>query len=264
MLSTRGKRTPTDREDIRSLEPNRMTIPVSFEQVKTGIHQLSHNGVNVFLLDCHGPTLIDTGTPDMADMIVEGIRGLGHDPCAVGRILLTHAHPDHAGAAAFLQRALQAEVFCHPTEAELLRTGKVIRENFRPSPGLLNRLLYQTFISGAPQTVEPLEVDQLLTDGQEVIGDIRAIHTPGHAEGHLAFLWGETLFAGDAASNVGWLRAAIGTESYPRALGSIQKLCLSDFETACFGHGPPIKVGAAKRFQSRRWFDQGSLESSLN
>jgi glyoxylase-like metal-dependent hydrolase (beta-lactamase superfamily II) len=226
-----------------------------FKLIKPGVYQLSHKGVNVFLLDCCGLTLIDTGTPDMAEMIVKGIRNLGHDPSAVGKILLTHAHPDHAGSAAYLQRTLQADVFCHSDEAELLRTGAAIRPGFHPSPGLLNRLLYQTFIAGASPMVEPLEVDQFLSDEQEVIGGIRAIHTPGHAQGHLAFLWRDTLIAGDAASNVGWLRAAIGTENYKRALGSIQKLCLFDFETACFGHGPPIKKNADQRFRSRRWFD---------
>lgn len=236
-----------------------------FIEIKPDLYQLTHNGVNVFLLDCCGLTLIDTGTTDMASMIVEGIRLLGHDPNALSKILLTHAHPDHAGGAAFLQETLQVDVFCHPLEAELLLTGETIRPTFHPSPGLLNRLLYQTFISNAPTTVPPVQVDGLLSDGDEVIGGILAIHTPGHAQGHLAFLWKDTLFAGDAASNVGWLRAAIGTENYARALGSIQKLCLFDFETACFGHGPPIKSGAGSRFCGRRWFDKTSAaELKLN
>ena len=226
---------------------------MSFEQIKPGLHQLVYKGVNVFLIDCFGLTLVDTGTPEMGPMIVKALRSLGHDPRAVGKILLTHAHYDHAGSASFLQSELQAEVFCHPLEAELLRTGETIRPNFHPSPGLLNRLLYETFIRNNPTSAPPVEVDVLLEDGEEVIADIRAVHTPGHALGHLAFLWKDTLIAGDAASNVGWLRAAIGTEDYPTALQSIQKLCGFGFQTACFGHGPPILSGADKRFRARRW-----------
>lgn len=233
---------------------------MSFDQIKPGLYQLVYKGVNVFLVDCFGLTLIDTGTPEMGPMIVKAVRDLGHDPRAVSKILLTHAHYDHAGAASFLQSELGAEVFCHPLEAELLRTGETIRPGFHPSPGLLNRLLYETFIRNNPTTAPPVEVDVLLEDGQEVIGGLRSIHTPGHALGHLAFLWKDTLVAGDAASNVGWLRAAIGTEDYGTALQSIQKLCRFDFETACFGHGPPIVSGAGKRFRARRWAAQTERE----
>lgn len=234
---------------------------MSFDQIKSGLYQLVYKGVNVFLIDCFGLTLIDTGTPEMGPMIVKALRDLGHDPRAVGRILLTHAHYDHAGAASFLQTELQAEIFCHPLEAELLRTGETIRPNFHPSPGLLNRLLYETFIRDNPTTVPPVEVEILLEDGEEAIGGLQAIHTPGHALGHLAFLWKDTLIAGDAASNVGWLRAAIGTEDYPTALQSIQRLCSFDFQTACFGHGPPIVRGADRRFRARRWAAQATVES---
>ena len=225
-----------------------------FHPIKPGLYQLSHSGVNVFLLECAGLILVDTGTPEMGGMIVEAIRDLGHDPKTVSKILLTHAHYDHAGSAPFLQQELQAEVFCHPDEVELLRTGNVLRESFKPAPGILNRLLYDTFVRPTPTTIEPMEVDCVLCDSDEVIGGIRAIHTPGHCLGHLAFLWNDILIAGDAASNVGWLRAAIGTENHHQALGSIQKLCLFDFETACFGHGPPILKKADKRFRARQWF----------
>lgn len=192
----------------------------------------------------------------MGEMILKGLRELGHDPRTLGKILLTHVHYDHAGSAAFLQSQLGAEVFCHPDDAESLVTGQALRETFGPAPGLLNRLLYETFVSGNPTTIAPLQADCLLEDGEEVIGGIQAIHTPGHCQGHLAFLWRDNLIAGDAASNVGWLRAAIGTENHQRALGSIQKLCLFDFEAACFGHGPPIKTKADQRFRAREWFSK--------
>lgn len=231
---------------------------MDFVQIRPGLYELTHDKVNIFLIDCFGLTLIDTGHPHSGPIILRAIRELGHDPATLGRIILTHAHPDHAGSAYYLKDKTGAELFAQQDEAEMLAQGQVIGPNFAPSPGLLNKLLYQSFIAGGSNQVDPAEVDRYLSDGEELVGGIQVIATPGHSVGHLAFLWRDILIVGDAAANVGWLRPSIGCENFEQSLHSIQRLSKLEFEVACFGHGGPIKKKAAQRFRSRQWTLAGS------
>jgi glyoxylase-like metal-dependent hydrolase (beta-lactamase superfamily II) len=50
--------------------------------------------------DPDGLTLIDAGAPGSAEPIAGAIRRVGHDPRDVRRLVLTHGHVDHIGAAA--------------------------------------------------------------------------------------------------------------------------------------------------------------------
>ena len=88
-----------------------------------------------------------------------------------------------------------------------------------------------------------------------VAGGIRAIGTPGHTAGHLAFLWGGdggVLFAGDVAKNVNGLVPAPIYEDYRTGLDDLRMIGQHEFEVACFAHGAPLVGGAAREFR-RRW-----------
>jgi len=110
--------------------------------------------------------------------------------------------------------------------------------------------------------LQPIEALEETNDGDEVpaAGGIKAIHTPGHTAGHLAFLWpqnGGVLFAGDAAGNIFGLGppiSALGamfTEDAAGAKESFRKLAALEFDIACFGHGRPIKGKAHAAFRRR-------------
>jgi glyoxylase-like metal-dependent hydrolase (beta-lactamase superfamily II) len=99
-------------------------------------------------------------------------------------------------------------------------------------------------------------VDVEVADGEElaIAGGIRALHTPGHTPGHLAFLLprdGGVLFAGDAAANVFRLGMPIGmfTADRQQAKESVRKLAALEFEVACFGHGRVLKGEANLKFR---------------
>ena len=50
--------------------------------------------------------IIDTGVAGSADAIEQSLNAVGHDWSAVGNLILTHHHGDHAGSAAdVLERA---------------------------------------------------------------------------------------------------------------------------------------------------------------
>jgi glyoxylase-like metal-dependent hydrolase (beta-lactamase superfamily II) len=50
--------------------------------------------------DPDGLTLIDTGLPGSAPLIADAIRQAGSEPADLRRLVLTHFHADHTGAAA--------------------------------------------------------------------------------------------------------------------------------------------------------------------
>ena len=63
-------------------------------------------GANVYLLVDDDLTLVDTGLPGRADLILEQIEELGYSPSDVKRIIITHHHADHTGSLAALKHGL--------------------------------------------------------------------------------------------------------------------------------------------------------------
>lgn len=71
-----------------------------------------------------GHVLIDGALPNSAPRILAGVRALGFDPADVALLLNSHAHFDHAGGLAALQRATGARVAASPASAAVLERGR--------------------------------------------------------------------------------------------------------------------------------------------
>jgi glyoxylase-like metal-dependent hydrolase (beta-lactamase superfamily II) len=230
---------------------------MTVKEVLPELHQISLGNVNAFLIrDGDELTAIDAGHPGDAEAILTAVRELGHQPSDVRDILITHAHYDHSGGLAALKEATGAAAWMHPLDAELVRAGRAERPH-QVTPGLLNRILFWVFVRGNPDTIPPAEIEHEIEDGQEIpiAGGLRAIHMPGHCAGQLVFLWprhGGVVFAADAAANAMGLRLSITYEDLDQGKKSLQKLSERNFEVAVFGHGNPIKHGAAQQFRNKR------------
>jgi hypothetical protein len=79
--------------------------------------------------DPDGLTLIDAGAPGSAEPIAGAIRGLGHDPGDVRRLVLTHGHVDHVGGAAEIAAWGEVTVFAHHADAPVIRGQEVLGDN---------------------------------------------------------------------------------------------------------------------------------------
>ena len=124
-----------------------------------------------------GHVLIDGGLPDSAPLVMASIRAAGFRVEDVRLILNSHAHYDHAGGIAALQRASGAEVAAHPWSAATMRLGTSLPED----PQHAIALAYP-----AVRSVRDLE------DGETVrVGELAltAHFTPGHTPGGTSWTW---------------------------------------------------------------------------
>jgi len=213
------------------------------------VHTVSHGYVNSFVVVGDGVTLIDTGVKGGDQKILEALADLGKGPRDVHRIILTHLHTDHAGAAARLKEVTGAPVYMHPVDAELVRQGIASRPGFTgvfPLNGLMSvaqRLM--------PGRYRPCEVDHEGGEGDVIEDGFQVVFTPGHSAGHISLLREGWLFAGDAAANIRRPGPPLIFEDRALSRQSFQRLAALDFESAGFGHGRTIDKAAAARFKVR-------------
>jgi glyoxylase-like metal-dependent hydrolase (beta-lactamase superfamily II) len=159
---------------------------------------------HVYLLDGGDElALIDAGAGLGAEAILDNVRRDGLDPGRIQHLILTHAHGDHAGGAAKLRSLLREPVvYLSEARAEALRTA----DEEAVSLGDAKR----AGIYPPDYRLEACAVDVELTDGDEIaVGDLtlRALETPGHADGHVSLLLEhdgrKSLFAGDVVFHGG-------------------------------------------------------------
>lgn len=124
-----------------------------------------------------GHVLIDGGLPDSAPLIIESIRSLGFDVEDIELILNSHAHFDHAGGIAALQRASGARVAAVAASAVVLERGGSGIDD--PQHGLAFDF-------------PSVSVSDILTDGQTLrVGSLSltAHLTAGHTPGGTTWSW---------------------------------------------------------------------------
>lgn len=229
------------------------------ETVVPGVQRIKLGVVNAYLLEAKdGLTLIDTGMAQTRPLLLRALSAAGARVRDIRRILVTHAHPDHTGALAYLKQVSGARVYMHAADAELVRQGRSLRPGLRPPPHPVFGVVVPLVLWAVPRRVQPVEIDQAVRDGEllDVAGGMRVVAFPGHSAGQVGYLWrrhGGVLFAGDPAANqLGRLDVAIVYEDYAQGMRDLARLASLDFDTVCFGHGPPI-VGAASAAVRRKW-----------
>jgi glyoxylase-like metal-dependent hydrolase (beta-lactamase superfamily II)/predicted ester cyclase len=206
--------------------------------------------MNVYLLrDGDGVCLFEAGIRTMTPALATAGAQLG----GITRVVLSHAHPDHRGAAP----GLGAPVYCHPADrADAEGDGGVHYFRFeeldwwarRPFPHLL-----RMWDGG------PVRIAGTVEEGDEVAG-FRVIHLPGHAPG-LIGLWRESdrlALASDCFYTLDPQTGRFGAPRVPhrafnadteQARASIRKLAAMAPATAWAGHAEPLRGDVAAQLE---------------
>lgn len=177
--------------------------------------------------------LIDPGA--QAERVMSVIRRNGW---TIEKILLTHGHFDHMGAANELRDALGKDVYAYENSNMLLMNSR-------------NNL---SALCGPTITVEgalPLHDEETITLESDPSFCLKVLHTPGHTPDSVTF-WSErdnVAFVGDTI-----FKAGIGSWGYPggnkaELIKSVTELILvlPDETVLCSGHSEQTTVGAEKR-----------------
>jgi glyoxylase-like metal-dependent hydrolase (beta-lactamase superfamily II) len=237
------------RDLVVQLAPNVWRIP------------LVRDFVNGFILrdDDGQVTLVDMGVKSSGPKVVAALGAIGAGPSDVTRLLLTHAHPDHAGGAAHVARETGRGFAIHHDDAAYASEGT---SPPRDRSFRLGRLFDR--LSRPGRDFEPVPVERELSDGEvlPVAGGLRVVHTPGHSPGHVSLLHepSRLLITGDAMFNVLGLRWPIRsfctdfrmTQRTAHVLGEL------DYDVAAFTHGPELRDRpreAIRRFLARHPID---------
>jgi endoribonuclease LACTB2 len=174
---------------------------------------------NAFLVGRDPVFLIDPGPEKTEEQerlfaILDARRGAGQPLTAV---VLTHHHPDHVGAAAACSRRYGVPIWAHTLTAQALAAR--------------------------------LQVSRFLGDGDRLeLGPapdgrgrwhLEAVHTPGHAPGHLAFYdpYYRLLFAGDMVSTLSSIIIAPPDGDLTVYLDSLRRLLTFDCRLLLPAHG---------------------------
>jgi ribonuclease/clavin/mitogillin len=213
LSSPNAQGEPTRRIEFR---PNYICFPVRTPTKPPATH------TDCYLIYTSQEILIvDPGSPyeDEQQALARAVDDLITEGRTVREIVLTHMHPDHVGGVNALKQHLgeQTRVAAHKLTAEPLS--------------------------------ETVRVDRLIEDGDLINLDgspeisLRAMHTPGHARGHLCFHEERTgtLISGDNIVGLGSVLIEPAEGNMRDYFGSLRRMrALPNLSVIFGGHGPAI------------------------
>ena len=174
------------------------------------LHFMAHpRAIAAYLIEhTRGVAVVDPGPASCAAQFDEGLRARGYALSDVTDVLLTHIHFDHAGAAWRLAEA-GATVHVHPVGyRHLLDPTRLYASATRIYGAEGMQSLWgpmRAIPESRLRSWDDYERHTLLD------GEVLAVHTPGHAKHHIAWLTEGALFLGD----VGGVRIGEGPTEPP-------------------------------------------------
>lgn len=211
-------RVPVRRIEFR---PGFICFPLRTKTLPPATH------TNCYLVGSKDFVIIDPASPDAEEQaaLASCVDDLLNEGRRAREIILTHLHPDHVGGVGALVKHLggRVSVAAHRLTAEALQGS--------------------------------IPVDRLIEDEEliELDGEprltLRALHTPGHARGHLCFYEERTgaLVTGDNIVGLGSVLINPPEGNMRDYLNSLERLRALPHLTVLFGaHGPAIGNPLAK------------------
>ena len=210
--------------------PERARDPVQRIELKWGIvlHPMKTRPLppathtSAYLVGEHELALVDPGSGEPAELerLFMLIDMLARESRRLTIILVTHAHADHVGGVEAVRARYHVPVAAHAEAAAAVRADRVLADGDRVA----------------------------LAAGDAGAWDLRVLHTPGHARGHLCFLHERTrsLLCGDhITGGAGTVIIDPPEGDMAAYVRSLERLLGEPIETLFPAHGSP--QGAAKR-----------------
>ena len=182
-----------------------------------GVNMIVGDGLcsNIYVVGRERVTIIDTGVGNRQNPVWPQLKELGVEPRNVERIIITHAHHDHAMGAFLILEKAKPKVYVHEDDAGFIAS------------------------SLGDSLVKVREGDIIETE----LWPLEVIWTPGHTEGGMCLYAREQriLFSGDTAFPDGYFGRFDGdTGSLDQLVESLRKLTKLKVDVMLAGHGIPV------------------------
>ena len=162
-----------------------------------------------YLFECEGVNLVDAGAHGTLSELADGIETAGYAPRDVDRVIITHGHSDHDGAAFRFVRENDAELWAHEVYARTLPFDdwRIQRGLKTPLAAQMDALKSRNGRSrgsdfswraepGYHEAKKAARVDRRVRGGERV-GAMTLMHTPGHSPDELCVVMDDVVFTGD-------------------------------------------------------------------
>ena len=213
--------------DYIDFNPHITIFPLRTETLPPATH------TNCFIVGKKEFVVIDAASKDETELakLFELIDSMIESGAICREIIVTHLHPDHFGGEMVLQKhlkekfGLKVPVSAHKITAENL-AGKVEFQQFIEDEQIFN-----------------------LKDEREQTFELKALHTPGHARGHLAFYDSKFgfLLSSDNVISTGSVVIAPPEGNLIDYLATLERLKnLPNLRFLCGSHGTAIYDAKAK------------------
>jgi glyoxylase-like metal-dependent hydrolase (beta-lactamase superfamily II) len=209
---------------------------------------------NVFVArDSKGLCVVDVGCGGEAavNRLAAKMNQRGYPLTEIHTIILSHAHPDHAGGIARILKHVQPRIVIHADDAEAIKNPDLLQTSFDVS-------LYKTYYdtetdvlamfsdSGCAMSAVPEEYPlHTVKEGDFLdVGEhsFQVLHTPGHAPGHICLYdqGRKLLLSFDLVGRVpAWYSP--GTGGATGFLASLDKIGGLGIDRILPSHGGPIE-----------------------
>jgi hydroxyacylglutathione hydrolase len=197
-------------------------------------------------LDCHiylidGDAqwaVVDSGSGRNSAQVIDNIRGSGVDIDRPGTLLVTHAHADHSGGAAYLKAAFpHIRVLAGDPASEWIASGD--KAGISLEQGIASGAYPPEYSYHGCETTERVEGGTIFDLGGITV---EALSTPGHADGHTCYLarirdGRQVLFSGDCVFTDGRISLQnLHDARIPEYAASIAKLDSLGIDALLPGH----------------------------
>ena len=188
-------------------------------------------GENCYLIrrrDTRATLVVDPGL--QLDSVRQQIDSEG---LTLEHILVTHGHIDHIAGVPALQAQTGAPVAMHPDDLAILDWEAIAQYPF------------------VPAGFTAFSIDTPLTHGMTMVFQdlsLRILHTPGHTQGSVCFLFGLDCFTGDTLFQRGIGRTDLPGGDMQKIVFSIRNVlyALPPKTVAYPGHGPATTIEEEK------------------
>ena len=192
---------------------------------------LGELAANCFIVEAPDKTAVVIDPGAEAEVIIEELESRG---LTLSKILLTHGHFDHTGAAAELKERYRAPVYISSADEELLD------DKVKSVAYILPEIPFR-----------PVQADVRIKEGDVITQgpmEISVIETPGHTAGSVCFIIDDCMFTGDTLFHRTIGRTDHFSGDTPTEIQSVKRLAQLDknYRLYC-GHGSDTDLDTERK-----------------